>query len=703
MSLRSVTTALVAVASLALGSSACTGDRPTGVVAGMTTQMQIPRDLKWIRILAKSSGELFFDKTYPVYDGSVSLPATLTFAPADGIGRGQSILISILGYETAPEEGGGDPLPVSMRTASAPRILRRVVLGYDQGRVAYLPMNLSYSCLGVQCERFGETCVAGKCVSETVDVTTLPTYVEGLFEATSEACFDATRCMSAMMPAQLANLPAMDANVSASVLDRCSFRMPTKDDQGRTLSLPPGTPINVRVVFGRANMEDASSMPRAEILDYGTDGFTVPDPAQPDVFRLAPGLCDAATAARSSNVTTEVYIAPTALCVDGSCTPAMPLCGTKLPTQSLCDHDLAKTGPTGTGGAACEEKALTASPSVMGLLIDRRDTLRGPLTSPAFATLIGLPLSGSLLRNTQIAVAFTPPRGAGSVCDNTLVTSLYRTPGNFDTQGVDAGKPVFGINWTPAASAVPSFSALQRLSNLLAGPAFPFGAPEYVNAYENFMQATPAGFDRALASGGFYDAIREKVTNSNAAKGALFVIGTRDFAGTCGTGGAAISAASAARTNATTPLATYVLDIRDTNKFADLEGFASQARALATAGGTDAFIANGENGAEMTSKGLEALTRAAVDVATCTYENVSGLATASALSYTGLDGKLVNISGNPSCTGGVGWRSEGGRVKFCETTCTDYRAVVRARGIISALGGAALDEVPVVLRSGCTN
>lgn len=704
MALRSTTAAFVALAAFAIGASACSSARPTGVVAGMTTQMLIPRDLRAIRIMAKAtSGALIFDQTYVVADGKVSLPATLTFAPTDGVGRGQSILISILGYEVAPEEEvrARDPLPVGMRDDAAPRILRRVVLGYDEGRVAYLPLNLSYSCLGVQCDRVGETCVAGKCVNQALDVATLPTYVEGLFEASSDGCFDATRCMSAMMPAQLANMPALDANVSASVLDRCTFRMPEKDGEGHALSLPAGTPINVRVVFGRANVDDASSMPRAEILDYGTDGFTVPDPSNPGVFRLSQGLCDAANAARSSNLTTGVYVAPTAICRDGSCTPAMPLCSTKLPTQSLCERDLAKTGPAGTGGASCTETALTSSPSVMGLLIDRRDTLRGPLSSPMFSTLIGLPLSGSLLRNTQIALAFTPPRGAGNACDNALVTSLYRTPANFDTQGVDAGKPVFGIDWTPAASAVTSFTALQRLPNLLAGPPFAFGVPDYIATYETFMQLNPAGFDRALANGGFYDAIRAKVTSSNAAKGALFLIGTREFEGSCAPAGGARTAAAAAFANATTPLATYVLDIRDTNQGADIGGFASQARALATAGGTEAFIAS--EGGNATAKGLEALTRAAVDVATCTYENVSGLATASVLTYMGLDDKLVSVPGNPSCSGGVGWKSEGGRVKLCETSCTDYRAVVRARGIVSALGGSPLDEVPIVLRSGCND
>jgi len=51
--------------------------------------------------------------------------------------------------------------------------------------------------------------------------------------------------------------------------------------------------------------------------------------------------------------------------------------------------------------------------------------------------------------------------------------------------------------------------------------------------------------------------------------------------------------------------------------------------------------------------------------------------------------------------GGTGWRTVGSRVELCAQSCADYRQVVKTRGLIAAFGGAALDEVPIVVRSSC--
>jgi hypothetical protein len=701
MSLRQVRTALAALASLAIASSACTADRPTGVVAGMTTQMQIPRDLKFVRVLAKSSGEIFFDRSYPVYDGSVTLPATLTFAPADGIGRGQAITITILGYAASPLDNDTGEQPVTLSAKTAPQLLRRVVLNYDEGRVAYLPVRLSYSCLGVQCTKLGESCSAGKCVPDAVDVTKLPTFVEGLYEATSQGCFNATMCMptEGQIPARLANMPSLDANLAASAIDRCTFMVPDKDPSGRALRVPEGAQLNVRVIFGRANPNDPASLPRAEILDLGPEGYTVPDPSKPGVFRLADGLCSAAYAASPDNVTTEVYVMPTNVCVDGNCTP-LPTCAAKLPAQSLCAADFAKTGPSGTGGVACEEAALPPSPSVLGLLVDRRGTMHGPLTSSAFATILGLPLGGSLLRRTSVSVAFTPPRSAGDVCASPALAALYRTTSAFDESGANASRPIFGVDWIGANGALPKFTALQASPNLLAEPAVAFKSQEYAMAYEPYMAANPAGFDVALGTGGFYDAIRDRASTLGASRGTLMVLGTREFAGSCG-GNRAATAAATARADTTTPIDTYVLALADSNYTAERAPFEASARALATSGGTTAFLATSQQSADDTATGLDALTTVAVNVATCTYDRVASLGATSKLSYLDLTRKRVSLDPNPSCAGGTGWRTVGSRVELCAQSCADYRQVVKTRGLIAAFGGAALDEVPIVVRSSC--
>jgi hypothetical protein len=704
MSLRTARAAIAALAALAIASSACTAERPTGVVAGMTTQMQIPRDLKYVRVLAKSSGEIFFDRSYPVYDGTVSLPATLTFAPVDGVGRGQAITITILGYAASPLDNDTGDQPVSLASKTAPQLLRRVVLNYDEGRVAYLPVRLSYSCLGVQCSKIGESCSAGKCVPDAIDVTKLPTFVDGLFEASSQGCFNATMCIPAdrQIPARLANLPDITSPGSpVSAVDRCTFTVPDKDPvSGRALSIPEGAELNVRVVFGRANPSDPASLPRAEILDLGPEGFTVPDPSKPGVFRLAEGLCNAAYAASPDNLGTEVYVAPTRFCLDGAC-EQIPTCAAKVPSQSLCAADIAKTGPAATGGVACVERALAPSPSVLGLVVDRRDTMRGPLASAAFASVLGLPLGGTLLKRTSVALAFTPPRSGGDLCASPALSALYRSTGTFDETGANASKPILGFDWTNAGAALPKFSALQASPNLLAGPpGLTFGTQEYAAAYETFLAANPAGFDVALGAGGFYDAIRDRAAAIGAARGNLMILGTREFTGSCG-GARAVAAAAAAKGDATTPTATYVLALGDSNPTIDPAPLRAAAQDLATAGGTEAFLATSRIAGDDTAKGLEALTTVAVNVATCSYERTSDVTPTSKLSYVGLARKREFVEPNPTCAGGAGWRAVGTRVELCAQSCTDYRQVVKTRGLIAAFGGATLDEVPIVVRTSC--
>ena len=713
MTRRAVTFAFATLAALALASSACTTARPTGVVAGMTTQMQIPRDLKFVRVMAKNGSELILNKSYRVVDGTVRLPGSFTFAPADGVGRGTTIVLTVLGYEVDPENL--DPNiegQVSLAQGSTmPRVLRRAVLGYDESRVVYLPMRLSYACLGVQCKGAGDTCIAGKCTSDAIDATKLPTFVEGHFEASSEACFDATTCMRLELPARLAGLPSLDSP-STSAVDRCTFTVPDKFRGGETLTLPADTNLNVRVVFGQANPGDPASMPRSEVLDLGPEGFTIPDPTRPGVFRLADGLCDAALAAGASSMTTEVFVAPSKACLNGDCTrfSLPPTCTSKRPTQSLCQRDIDRTGPDATGGASCSESALTPSPSVLGILVDRRGTLRGPLRSTFFGAMIGMPLGGSLLRRTSVSLAFTPPTGNDSVCaGGAFATAAFETPSTFLAAAGSSGTGrVFGFDWTNAGDAVPKFKALQRVPELIAEPSFAFETAEYAGAYETFLRDHPAGLDVALGTGGgFFAAIRAQMGLSTVAakRGALFIIGSREFAGTCGAGGEALTAVAAARAHATAPIDTFVLALADTNPNLDAAAQVAAAGRLATAGGTKAYAATARERADSTSKGLEALTEVAVEVATCTYDAPAGLTSATELSYMGIGGDAtrVKIPGNATCAGDTGWRYEGTRVKLCATTCTAYRKAVRDRGLVAALGGASLEELPIVVRSGCTN
>ena len=704
---RVASSALGLVAALSVGASACTADRPTGIVAGMSTQMLIPRDLKVVRILVKSGGEVSFNRLYKVYDGSVTLPGTLTFAPADGEGRGQQITLTVLGYSSDPtivdetEEGKVTLAPAEV---NSPRILRRSVLGYDAGRVAYLPVALSYTCVGVQCTSSTQTCVSGQCVDHNVKTADLPTYVPGFFEGTSEGCFDANICMKTEVPARLADPSGLSLTSTAASFDRCTFTVPAgQDASGRELpEIPEGTELNVRVVFGHSNAGVVSTSPRSEILDLGPTGFTIPDPKKPGVFRLAAGLCDPSLpGVVAANLATEVHVAPAVIASNGALTKS-PFCTSKLPSRSLCAK------PTGAIGDTCTETQLQSSPSAMGFLIDRRDTMYGPLKSSAFAALMQFPLAGTLLRHTSIAAAFTPPKNAGDLCASPATSALFGTPSSFDTTGGNSAKFVFGFDWAPANASLVKFTDLQKSPALRLGPAAEFGSVAYAGGYESFMAQNPAGFDVALGNGGFYDAIRAQVAKDSAAAGALFLIGTREFLGTCAVRADASARAAVVPPPATTQAAalrTYVLALPDSNPEANGAAFLAEAQALAVAGGTGAaYNAASRVAADDVKEGIEAFTKASIDLATCTYEAAAAATDTTTIAYRNQVGTLVSVGPSPACTDANGWqRLASGRIGLCPTACTAYREVVRARGLVAALAGASLDEIPVVVRgSGCT-
>ena len=68
---------LGAIAATALAWSGCDAKKQTEYVAGVSTQVQVPRDLKAIRVDVSVGGVVQFCRGYRVYDGKVQLPRSL--------------------------------------------------------------------------------------------------------------------------------------------------------------------------------------------------------------------------------------------------------------------------------------------------------------------------------------------------------------------------------------------------------------------------------------------------------------------------------------------------------------------------------------------------------------------------------------------------------------------------------------------------
>jgi len=70
-------TSLFVLVLSSFGLLGCTATEPTEIVAGVSTQIRVPDDLKAVGITVTSRGQPVFCQSYPVTEGLATLPATL--------------------------------------------------------------------------------------------------------------------------------------------------------------------------------------------------------------------------------------------------------------------------------------------------------------------------------------------------------------------------------------------------------------------------------------------------------------------------------------------------------------------------------------------------------------------------------------------------------------------------------------------------
>ncbi|MBK8214403.1 MAG: hypothetical protein IPK71_11695 [Myxococcales bacterium] len=81
MKLRTIAT-LAALGTSALVWSGCEGKKQTELVAGISTQVRVPKDLKTIRVDVLVGGTQVKCDSYRVFDGKVQLPARSARSPS---------------------------------------------------------------------------------------------------------------------------------------------------------------------------------------------------------------------------------------------------------------------------------------------------------------------------------------------------------------------------------------------------------------------------------------------------------------------------------------------------------------------------------------------------------------------------------------------------------------------------------------------
>ncbi len=678
----SLTSACGIITVFALGSG-CEGAQQTEYVAGVSTQVRVPRDLRTVRVEISVGGVNVFCRGYRVYDGKVQLPRSLGAFPvsADSARIAEPVTFTVTGF-TEDLDSGNPLLECGVGTITPgenARILRRSRQPYVKDEILFLPIALRFSCFDKDCETGSggtKTCKAGRCVDASTDPATLPPFSEDLVDGRGGNCFDTELCLGRSDANPLGTAPAAIV-VNA---DDCTYAVAGSKDVPPKLiddgapALPPipnWDGVNVEVIYdGGFNRE---------ILDKDPEeGFFVPDPAKPQQFRLAPGLCDMVKGVDPEGKPTVHRV--TAVRAGGTCRA-------KSKFQPLCAEDqLTAMGvdPSGstpdTAEAQCTPTQLDPAQAVLMVLVDdtenhsifftgKGDDQAESSGTSADSVLVNLALDDPAFARTDIGLSFYPGGTAPATCEATVrnvePTISEAARDTIVTLFEERGKNEALLK--PADTPVDLRRALDDAYTFLGGQ-------KYANYYRR----------------------------------AVVVLGNRGFAGNAPNaecGGTPAERAGTAFDNER--VSTYVVLLaRDDEPPAKLpETELVPAQLLAQAGHTPgAYDARSDK-----IEAQNAFRQIVADLATCVYDGLDPLPNDVSLSYSDpVTGTTHVITKDAACVNdgaaANGWGQDAqNRIYLCGEACSTYRNVLRTAALFSVIYNQPPTAVPVFQHEpGCT-
>lgn len=646
--------------------SGCEAKQATEYVTGISTQVSVPRDLKAVRVEVTVGGVPQFCQGYRVYDGKVQLPRSLgTFASTDRAITSGPITYTISGvtdFDTDNEWFAvcGRPQVGENNV----RILRRSRQPYIRDEILFLPMPLKYSCYDKACGD-EETCKGGKCVSATLTEeqarAAFPKYSPDLVDGSGGGCFSSQLCLGAAAPAIIVNPDTCEyavANTPSSpppidpqadpfrppcaTAANCSSGVCT---DGRCEALPPNTPwegVNVEVVYdGGMNRE---------ILDLDLDeGFVFSDPAHPQRFKLAPGLCEMVKGVDDKGQPTAHRI--TAIRASGTCQP-------KKLAQPFCSADqLAQMGLDTNGTAAnpeppndCSTVELKPPRAALMVVVDNTQAHSAFFNADQIKA-VEFPLKDPAFAQTDIGLMYAPI--TGDAC---------------------------AANAPPAIPLEPALTVRQKLIDNFLG---------FASNPASLLPGSPS-YEGVLASS---YATLSALPNTTYFKRGVVILGNRDFnteqcAGIAGAPADLAQAARTAPTDPTKPINTYVIQLAksDPNKPLDQDVLDPGLGPLVGAGSATPYNPDAR-GTKKNAK--DSFQQVINSLATCVYDvanDAKAPTPEDTVSFSDpLIGTTTKIPPNAGCTAegapGTGWgygpdaSAPPGtkRIFLCADSCTAYR------------------------------
>jgi hypothetical protein len=625
----------------------CSPTEPTEIVAGVTTQIQVPKILKSVQVMVFAGGRFIECSVHPVVDGVFQLPGTSSALPSEDADSvpSEPITFSIIGFrEPVTSEDpycigpslAGEPFPDADHEAVL--VVRRGRMQYLEDRIVYMPLPLRESCADVACDPDEETCIGGKCEPIDIDPSTVVDYQDTLLFGTSNTCFNTSKCMpdSLTLPAALVD-PAT-----------CTFEIALPDG----VEAPPPGHLNVRIVYKSFG---------SEILDLDSrEGFTFPDPQNPLRFQLAPNLCE-------SNYQEGKIIA----------VGAAPLCLAKRALQPICAGDLSEiqTGlspnlignPDPDKSLCTVDTPLLQTESALYVLMDRSAAMSGFFGDEGLQFAVETPLQNPIAERTKLGFKFLP--ADASDCTG---PSDYATP--------DIGFDV------------------------VANVREQIGA-ELGDATNVLGTNPPVFLDAALRPEGAYQALADLTPDVSTRfnRKAVLIIGNRDFVSSCA---AAISPAQLAQDAFQTHnIHTYSV-VLDAPGGTTLTGDpAADSAAISVAGNTEPYNAITDE-----AEGAKAVQEIVNDLGSCFYDIPANadqiLVEEAELSYLNpLTFERTDIPRDDTCTEGneaaIGWAREADGVRICGAPCAALRDMLTQVAGYYILQGSQVPPVPILVSAPC--
>jgi len=648
-----VVVALVAAAVSTTGG--CAATQVTELVPGVVSQIQVPRNLREVRVDLQADGEqgtCYWANVDPT-TGGVTLPRTLGVIP--GGSTSNPVTVTITGYAVADSDPSPPQVLVDCDASPfdtdgtntgkydpAVKILRRSRQTYIDTRTLFLPMPLRYSCWeGPGCTNT-QTCVAGACVDSNIESSTLADFQPSMIEGTDNTCFSPTTCFADKAPAEI-----VDATT-------CLYQYPVE------ITSAPDRGLNVRVYYDGAE---------AEVLDLDpVEGFTVPDPTKPRQFLLAPGLCAMVNGTNPMSPRQIVGVDVATACPSKHGLQAV--CADQQPgsnPQTLPD------GGTSTDGSCNVANDLQPAPSALYILLDDSKDM-GPIFGQMGLTqVLSFSLDDPAFHTTSVGFSLLPH----DMNDCTATTGSLATPINVP----------FSLAQVAQGSIA---TVIGKTSNVLTtDPTL------YIDAALSPTGAYKGLLDFAAQGGLTYNRL------------AVLLIENRTIPSSPTDCGGTHLAPDVESANAFTMngIYTYVVTLGNDATTSVMDD--TEARAIATNGGPPG-----------NSQYFDARTNAAIggaafnsivsDLGSCLYEKPSTINMTAIVSYTNpLTQQSTTIPLDTTCSASTegtasGWNIDTGRIRICGQPCTTLKSALSDTANAALAMNISAPSIPVTATQLCS-